>query len=151
VSQHSAAAVAALGSSVSTQALVVKTRRTRHGPLKGGKRMWVQLAIAELYGGSLPRGPVNFLDLTRRVQKILSRDSEYRKAGYSEIDRATVKRALQDLRGERRAPPKPWVRPEPPGAVITGPLARRPARRPLTAEEVKAAADRAERKATGRR
>ena len=122
----------------------------RRRPRDGGLIWWTQKAIDTHYCGDLPpRGSVNILQLTEKVQKILSDDREYRKTGYKLPKRDTVTRALAMLRGERRAPPKPLV--APPTTVFAGPLIRRPGRRRLTAEEVKAAADRAERKPPGQR
>jgi hypothetical protein len=116
----------------------------RRRPRDGGQIWWTQKAIDAHYCGDLPRGSVNILQLTEKVQKILSDDREYKKTGYKPPKRDTVTRALAMLRGERRAPPKPVA--APPTTIFAGPLIRRPGRRRLTAEEVKAAADRAERK-----
>jgi hypothetical protein len=80
-------------------AFVIKATDTRYGPhQRWGQREYAQAAIVALFpGGEVPRN-VSPSVLTRRVKHHLALDAEYRAAGFKQISRQTVIRALEALR-----------------------------------------------------
>ena len=78
---------------------VIRASKTKHGPRRGGKLQFAQVAIVALYPLGLPKH-VNHLKLWRDIDERLKHDPDYRAIG--KLSRMTVRRALQTLRDANR-------------------------------------------------
>jgi hypothetical protein len=134
---------------------VVPAGKTKHGPNPSwGKDEYALAAIGTLFNtGGVP-DRVGDLKLWDKVKKCLGHDKVYcdrfgrDKHGHGKISRQTVMRARDKFHAVNHLPRKERCQKAPPKPTsVTGPLARGALRRqPLTAEEIRAIADRAERK-----